>query len=67
MTIELQFKVVYGDKEIECLRVYLNGSGDPKEEHQIVALSLGAQGLGIIPDKVDRIDTAEDIAIQQCR
>ena len=47
-------------KEIATLRLYLEGTGDPKDNHSIIGVSIDRYGFGVIPE-ADKVETLDDI------
>lgn len=56
-------KIVKSGKCFAVLRIYLEGSGNPLEEHTIIALSIDGYGYGKIPEHIDLSEDLEDIEV----
>jgi len=57
--------IVKDEKVVATLRIYLEGSGNPCDVHNIKAVSIDGYGVGEIPElyKVDRFENMEEFKV----
>jgi len=65
MIVQTQQSIKLHGQRVGVLKVYLEGSGDPNDNHSVIGFSIDGQGQGTLPDAKDigKFEKVEEIIL----